>query len=79
MYNLNMTYTEKLIAEVSQQLQLNNKLLNEILENTKMMQKDIVVCTKTMTASNIQNIKESRIKTQQMMKMLFESNPKKAK
>ena len=79
MYNLNMTYTEKLIAEVSQQLQLNNKLLNEILENTRMMQKDIAVCTKTMTASNIQNIKESRIKTQQMIKMLFESNPKKAK
>ena len=44
-----------------------------------MMQKDIAVCTKTMTANNIQNIKESRIKTQQMMKMLFESNPKKAK
>ena len=79
MYNLNMTYTEKLIAEVSQQLQLNNKLLNEILENTRMMQKDIAGFTKTMTASNIQNIKESRIKTQQMMKMLFESNPKKAK
>lgn len=56
---------------------MNNKLLNEILENIKLMQKDISLCTKSMTATNAQTIKESKAKTYQMMKMLVESKIKK--
>lgn len=42
-----------------------------------MLQKDIGSCTKSITASNAQTIKESKAKTYQMMKMLVESRIKK--
>lgn len=72
-----MTNTEKILLGIDQKLQLNNKILNEILENMKMLQKDIGSCTKSMTATNAQVIKESKTKQYQMMKMLVESKIKK--
>lgn len=40
------------------------------------MQKDIGLCTKSMTATNSQIMKESKTKQYQMMKMLVESKIK---
>ena len=42
-----------------------------------MLQKDIGSCTKSMTTTNAQVIKESKTKQYQMMKMLVESKIKK--
>ena len=72
-----MTNVEKQLLELKQSIQFSNKLLNEILENMKLMQKDIGLCTKSMTATNAQVIKESKTKQYQMMKMLVESKIKK--
>ena len=72
-----MTNVEKQLLELKQSIQFSNKLLNEILENIKLMQKDIGLCTKSMTATNAQVIKESKTKQYQMMKMLVESKIKK--
>lgn len=72
-----MTNIEKQLLELKQSIQFSNKLLNEIIENMKLMQKDIGLCTKSMTATNAQIIKESKTKQYQMMKMLVESKIKK--
>lgn len=72
-----MTNVEKQLLELKQSIQFSNKLLNEILENMKLMQKDIGLCTKSMTATNAQIMKESKTKQYQMMKMLVESKIKK--
>ena len=72
-----MTNVEKQLLELKQSIQFSNKLLNEILENKKKKKKDIGLCTKSMTATNAQVIKESKTKQYQMMKMLVESKIKK--